>query len=239
MFNVYFYNMSFILDILSAIAAILGVLFAFLAWMQSLKTRCYTSFETSFSNMIALQKSFFDNDFLRITKLNHTLVINKIAILFFSFRGRTHFYHIDTRLPVTINFSNFFTEIWNNFPNESFSHQDLVYIWNYYTERLVYQSHFLNSFKFLYNIIDTITIAKIKTEDKAKFVERVQALVNQDELFCYYMNQIVYSNENDSPYLKILRAYDFFKDVLSADKFSGIMTNINLSDKSLLRNSNK
>lgn len=77
-------------------------------------------------------------------------------------------------------------------------------------------------------------MSNIAQVDKSKYVERVQSLMNQDELFCYYINQIVYSNESDSQYLKILRTYDFFRDVITADKFAGIMKNISLSDKRLL-----
>lgn len=78
-------------------------------------------------------------------------------------------------------------------------------------------------------------MSNIAQVDKSKYVERVQSLMNQDELFCYYINQIVYSNESDSQYLKILRTYDFFRDVITADKFAGIMKNISLSDKRLLK----
>lgn len=222
-------------DMVAAIATVCGAFLAYLAWCQSLRTRHYTSFETSFSNMIALQKSFFHNEFLRTTELNHTIVVKNIAFIFLRFRGKTHMYLIDTHLPIAINFSIFLSKIRNDFPNEAFSHQDLVYIWDNYTNRLVYRSHFLNSFKFLYNIINTITVSNIAQVDKSKYVERVQSLMNQDELFCYYINQIVYSNESDSQYLKILRTYDFFRDVITADKFAGIMKNISLSDKRLLK----
>lgn len=78
-------------------------------------------------------------------------------------------------------------------------------------------------------------MSNIAQVNKSKYVERVQSLMNQDELFCYYINQIVYSNESDSQYLKILRTYDFFRDVITADKFAGIMKNISISDKRLLK----
>ena len=173
---------------ISCMASLIMGILAFFAWRQSIKTRHYTSFENLYSSLLAQQRNLFENSYIIRThlKIDHTK--DKVTTII---NGTDFSVNIAKKQSVTTNFCNYYSVIANAYSGQTFDFPTISKIWNDYVTQLVYRANFLNCFKFLYNIIDTIEVSELSDKDKALYMERTQALLNQDELFCYYINLIV------------------------------------------------
>ncbi|WP_337946100.1 putative phage abortive infection protein [Segatella sp.] len=133
-----------------------------------------------------------------------------------------HFDIVDNQ-PVTTNFCRCYSNIAKKCSGQTFDFPTISKIWNDFVSQLVYRANFLSCFKFLYNIIDTIEASELSDKDKALYMERTQALLNQDELLCYYINLIVSSGGYEQRHLATLRKYNFFKDLVNSDLYKDIL----------------
>ena len=204
---------------ISCIASLVMGLLAFLAWRQSIKARLYTSFENLYASLLAQQRNLFENSCVSQTLLkpNPTLTI---------LINRTDFhFNIEVDQPVTTNFCRCYSNIAKACSGQTFDFPTISKIWDDFGSQLVYRANFLNCFKFLYNIIDTIEASELSDRDKALYMERTQALLNQDELFCYYINLIVSTGGYNQKHLATLRKYNFFKDLVNSDLYKEILHN--------------
>lgn len=202
---------------ISGIASLIMGILAFLAWRQSIKARFYSSFETLYASLLAQQRNLFENPSISQTLLKPnpilTTMINRIGF---------HFDIVDNQ-PVTTNFCRCYSNIAKKCSGQTFDFPTISKIWNDFVSQLVYRANFLNCFKFLYNIIDTIEASELSDKDKALYMERTQALLNQDELLCYYINLIVSSGGYEQRHLATLRKYNFFKDLVNSDLYKDIL----------------
>ena len=204
---------------ISSIASLVMGFLAFLAWRQSIKARLYTSFENLYSSLLAQQRNLFESSCVSQTLLkpNPTLTI---------LINRTDFhFNIEVDQPVTTNFCRCYSNIAKACSGQTFDFPTISKIWDDFGSQLVYRANFLNCFKFLYNIIDTIEASELSDRDKALYMERTQALLNQDELFCYYINLIVSTGGYNQKHLATLRTYNFFKDLVNSDLYKEILHN--------------
>ena len=204
---------------ISCIASLVMGLLAFLAWRQSIKARLYTSFENLYASLLEQQRNLFENSCVSQTLLkpNPTLTI---------LINRTDFhFNIEVDQPVTTNFCRCYSNIAKACSGQTFDFPTISKIWDDFGSQLVYRANFLNCFKFLYNIIDTIEASELSDRDKALYMERTQALLNQDELFCYYINLIVSTGGYNQKHLATLRTYNFFKDLVNSDLYKEILHN--------------
>ena len=202
---------------ISGIASLIMGILAFLAWRQSIKARLYSSFETLYASLLAQQRNLFENPSISQTLLKPnpilTTMINRIG------------FHIDIvdNQPVTTNFCRCYSNIAKKCSGQTFDFPTISKIWNDFVSQLVYRANFLSCFKFLYNIIDTIEASELSDKDKALYMERTQALLNQDELLCYYINLIVSSGGYEQRHLATLRKYNFFKDLVNSGLYKDIL----------------
>ena len=204
---------------ISGMASLIMGILAFLAWRQSIKARLYTSFENLYASLLAQQRNLFENSCVSQTLLkpNPTLTI---------LINRTDFhFNIEVDQPVTTNFCRCYSNIAKACSGQTFDFPTISKIWDDFGSQLVYRANFLNCFKFLYNIIDTIEASELSDRDKALYMERTQALLNQDELFCYYINLIVSTGGYNQKHLATLRTYNFFKDLVNSDLYKEILHN--------------
>ena len=151
---------------ISCIASLVMGLLAFLAWRQSIKARLYTSFENLYASLLAQQRNLFENSCVSQTLLkpNPTLTI---------LINRTDFhFNIEVDQPVTTNFCRCYSNIAKACSGQTFDFPTISKIWDDFGSQLVYRANFLNCFKFLYNIIDTIEASELSDRDKALYMER-------------------------------------------------------------------
>ena len=202
---------------ISCIASLVMGLLAFLAWRQSIKARLYTSFENLYASLLAQQRNLFENSCISQTLLKPNPTLTTLI-------NRTSFhFNIEDDQPVTTNFCRCYSNIAKACSGQTFDFPTISQIWNDFVSQLVYRANFLSCFKFLYNIIDTIEASELSDKDKALYMERTQALLNQDELLCYYINLIVSSGGYEQRHLATLRKYNFFKDLVNSDLYKDIL----------------
>jgi len=175
---------------ISGIASLIMGILAFLAWRQSIHARLYASFENLYASLLAQQRNLFESSCIIHTLLKTDHTKNTVTTVI---NGADFSVNIAKDQPVTTNFYNYYRDIVNAYKGQTFDFPTISKIWNDFVSQLVYRANFLNCFKFLYNIIDTIEASELSDKDKALYMERTQALLNQDELLCYYINLIVSS----------------------------------------------
>lgn len=205
---------------ISGIASLVMGLLAFLAWRQSIKARLYTSFENLYASLLAQQRNLFESSCINHTLLKTEQTKGTITTVI---NGADFSVNIAMERSVTTNFCNYYSDTVNAYSGQTFDFPTISKIWNDFVSQLVYRANFLNCFKFLYNIIDTIEASDLSDKDKAVYMERTQALLNQDELFCYYINLIVSTGGYNQKHLATLRNYSFFKDLVNSDLYREIL----------------
>ena len=205
---------------ISGIASLIMGILAFLAWRQSIKARLYTSFENLYASLLAQQRNLFESSCIIHTLLKTDHTKNTVTTVI---NGADFSVNIAKEQPVTTNFYNYYRDIVNAYKGQTFDFPTISKIWDDFVSQLVYRANFLNCFKFLYNIIDTIEASDLSDKDKAIYMERTQALLNQNELFCYYINLIVSTGGYNQKHLATLRKYNFFKDLVNSDLYREIL----------------
>lgn len=122
---------------------------------------------------------------------------------------------------------NVFTRCKEEFTQKG--NQTVWEFWDYFNERVIKNEvsvDFKNFFKYIYHEVTTVTDQKEKVLDddtKKKYIDLIQAQMNNDELFCYLINQISHYHNVQSRnstelnrariYAGILQQYDFFKEI--------------------------
>lgn len=221
--------MNMIIKVIELAVPIVGVLvnaiiacFAFKAFSQSKKARRYASFETVFAQMLAIQRSFFDHKHIEETKIK-----GMKESIHFSFQSVSYDIRIEKEHPITLSFAEYYMEFVKMKPDTEFSVDNLKKIWGNFVDELVYEEYFNNCFKYIYNVINLIVQNKeLSDEEKRAYVERVQALLNKNEMFCYFLNLISFysiQGMTESKYIKTLKKYKFFDDLFRSYQFSDII----------------
>lgn len=101
-----------------------------------------------------------------------------------------------------------------------------------------------NYFKFIYHEVRMVTINEYLNDYiKRRYIRLIQGQMNNDELFCYLINQIDYlsimHNEHSEEYAKDLKYYNFFEDLCNDKIYQKYIQGINkLNDKELKKLTN-
>lgn len=205
---------------ISGIASLIMGILAFLAWRQSIHARLYASFENLYASLLAQQRNLFESSYIIQTLLKTGPTKDTVTTVI---NGTDYSVNIETRRSIAVSFCNYYSDVVNAHKGQTFDFPTISIIWDDFVSQLVYRANFLNCFKFLYNIIDTIEASDLSDKDKAIYMERTQALINQDELFCYYINLIVSTGGYNQIHLATLRKYNFFKDLINSDLYREIL----------------
>lgn len=215
-------NCNFVSILVNCVIAIC----ALNAFWQSKKARRYASFETVYSQMIAVMRDFFDNKYIentRLKKAHFTRGKYRISIRIKFKRCRIY---LNASNPITMSFVQYYKQIIYSHKYAIFLDADIVLIYRLFMKNLEYEEYFNNCFKFIYNIVMLVEKSDLSEDEKRKYMERSQALLNKNELFCYLINLIVYYYDKDMQnieYLKLLSKYNFFGDLFQSRTFSEII----------------
>ena len=117
---------------------------------------------------------------------------------------------------------NVFTRCKEEFAQKG--NQTVLDFWEHFNEKVIKNEvsvDFKNFFKYIYHEVTTVTDQEKKVLDnytKKKYIDLIQAQMNNDELFCYLINQIYHYHKNETEdevrkYTEILKTYDFFKEI--------------------------
>lgn len=189
------WNWVAISSVVTALATAAAAAFAFCAYLQSRKMRKYSSFDAIFTQLMSNIQSFINHPSLQITEMK-----TKGASCY----NDTH--------NSFLSFCLFYKSCTNN-GKKMLDEVEIGRIWRSYTDNLVYQSNFLNCFKYFYHLVDTVNDSPLDEDAKRKYIGIVQSQLNLDILFCYLVNLIAVYHRQETNYDSILRRYDFFKNL--------------------------
>jgi len=215
-----------LIQVAEIIINVIIAIFAFLAFNQSKKARRYASFETVFAQMLAIQRSFFDHKNVEQTKLKKKNG-QEVSYIHIEFKSVKHEIAIDKEHPIALSLAEYYKSVVDKYPDTEFSIDNLKKLWGMFVNELVYEEYFNNCFKYIYNVINLIVQNdELSDEEKRVYVERVQALLNKNEMFCYFLNLTSFyllQELTESKYIKTLKEYRFFDDLFRSDQFSRII----------------
>lgn len=200
-------NSSWFWSMITAIATAVAAVYAIRAYLQSVQTRQQSSFDAIFSQLLSTLQCLIDNESLRTTTLK-TLGQKRVAL---SEIKKNIIIKPNKNLNVFLNFCNTYKEY--NDRNKITNYQQIKMIWETYTKSLCYESNYLNCFKYIYYIIETVHKSPLNEELKKHYVGIIQAQLNHDILFCYLINQIIFNGGQNKDFTKVLKQYDFFGDI--------------------------
>lgn len=172
--------------------------------IESEKSRNYNAFYTMFTQLISIQAELFKEARFNCTKKCFPLSwIKKESV-----------------------FHNFVCYYENRTKDTDLSIDKIAIIWNDFYKHISRKYDFSKCFKYIYHEIDIILDFETKIKDYDKkddslrhYAQLVSGNMNKDELFCYFINLLVffYENETDTEkreaHLNFLIKYDFFQDI--------------------------
>lgn len=189
-------------EMITAVATSFAAICAFKAYLHSKEMKAQSSFDMVFSQTLASFRSYQIDSRLLKTKIKgingQTSMIPDSTFLLFcqKFQKETT---VDNAVKMqTVN--------------------DIKRIWSNYCVSLVYRANFLNTFKYIYYIVDLVDNSPLDKDMKQRYVKIVQAQLNLDILFCYLINLICAHNGDTNEHIMRLRKYDFFKNIFVDDE---------------------
>ena len=193
-----------IIDVITAILTAMTVLFAFMAYRQSIEARRNSSFDAIFTQLLASFQGLFSNDIVKKTRFKQVRLI--------VIGGESVSVKVMESQNVFLNFCNVYRYCYER-KEKQFTVGEICKIWKDFSNALVYESDFLICFKYVYHTIETISSSELKDLDKKQYIGIVQAQLNLDVLFCYLINQIAVTNGKGNDFTKFLRSHNFFKNL--------------------------
>lgn len=194
---------------ITTFATIGALICAGLAYKHSLKARKSASFSSLFAQLLGNHKLIFENKALEKKVLSSTkktsapyLGINLNDDLFTSF-----FYYYKMRHNTLIPI-----------PGKAAT-SNITTVWDDFVNSLKEESKFSNCFKYVYHEIKTVLIEEsLNTEEKKHYLGVIQANMNYDELFCYFINLLQHfsrTKEKEDDFLRNLYDSNFFENIMN------------------------
>lgn len=177
----------------------------------------YLAYRAFMGQVNASRRASFDATFTQIFAQHNTLrarVADKNRNLFTVFIEYYELNHEIIRRRLENGNNTIITELYNNF-----NIQDIL--------------DFKNYFKYIYHEITTVTEQEEDILDenaKKRYIGLIQSQMNNDELFCYFINQIAHYDEyseKDSKvkeYAQTLKRYNFFGELYNINPKSRNMS---------------
>lgn len=185
--------------ILSAVAALVALVIAVIAFRESQMMRKSSAFDALFSQLISNHKDVFGAECLQKPSVTKT------------YKELPSWYNRE---------NNAFTNFYNYYqsqPKVETTHQ-LVRIWESYKDSIDNSVHFSQACKYVYHEVCTVYNEK-SIDEKAKqhYIGIIQAMMNKHELFCYLISLLQHFEnypEDKNDYREQLKQYNFFADIM-------------------------
>lgn len=192
---------------LSLYVAICSILF-------SSKTQNSLAFNHLFNTQISLLRNYFNAECLQRTVFMGCCEQTP-SLLLTTPQNDIEAKTIRQDIPVYKNFCRYFRENVQYIGDSELDSRQICSIWDSFCNKLEYRSEFEYSFKYIYLCLRTITDEDLSTDEKKKYIGIVTDLINSEQLFCYYINQIANCRGNceGDETVKVLRETNFFRDL--------------------------
>ena len=182
-----------------------------------------TSFDAIFTQLISTLQSFMNHATLQKTNINKKVIRQRdVEVCYKPNESLSYHEEYNTFLC----FCSIYKAYSKKEHGKKLTQEDINYIWNTYTDSLIYKSNFLNCFKCMYHIVFTVHKSQLSEEDKKRYIGIIQSQLNLDILFCYLINLIIARNGAQGYYCSLLKKYDFFKDLFEDNSgYGGLIRN--------------
>lgn len=201
-------------DVMASVSTFLVVAAASMSYHQSQRTRRQASFDAVFAQLLNGLLSFVNNPALQKIRLNESanvVDVNqygvKITVCIKDTLGKIR------KCNSYLGFCRLYKTVSSHNGNRCFTLSDIKQIWDMYSEALIYKALFQNCFKYIYHMVDVVVNSSSDKEEKKRYIGIIQAQLNLDMLFCYFINQIVMNGDSVSEFTKVLKDYDFFRNL--------------------------
>jgi len=200
---------------LTTFATIGAFIFAWLAYRQSLRARKNASFCTLLAQLLGSHKHIFGNKALAET----------VFIATGTYKISSSYFGINPNDDVFTSFFNYYkTQHHTLIPSpDKGASSTITDVWDKYVSNLKEEAKFSNCFKYVYYEIKTVLDEDSLTlEERKHYIGIIQANMNYDELFCYFINLLQHFAripEYGSDYMKGLYANDFFENIMNRPDF--------------------
>lgn len=145
-------------------------------------------------------------------------------------------FNINTKQSVYDSFYEFVKMASSKFHGTEFTLQQMLDLYNIFTDNLLQRDYLDQTFQILYTCIhNTVSHCGCIKYKKDK-IERIQNCLTSKQLIYYFFNQIHYANRQRrfNQYIGELYEYDFFKKMFESDAYKKIENQIPLSVEKLL-----
>lgn len=159
-------------------------------------------YRTFQSQTLAARRSSFDTTFTQMFA-QHNVLREKISSHNFLLKWKY------------VNLFSYFRYVVFNNKNKNVKELYRNFIFQYDLQGAV---DFKNYFKYIYHEVQMVAINEYLNKNvKRRYIKLIQGQMNNDELFCYLINQIEYlsriNDERSIEYALKLKEYDFFEDL--------------------------
>lgn len=199
-------------EIFSAICAVAALYFAIRAYNDSIKARNQSSFDTVFSQLLAGFTTILNNE---ITYDAQSIIFNQHITV--SNACRTI---LSPQEDVSHNFARFYKNCLDSRGGELTVIQ-ISNLWNQFCKSITIRDNFEMRFRYLYNMIRTVTESPLDDAQKESYISIIQSQLSAENLLCYFCNIISFSKGNpDDPTVILIKRYGLFKDFCNTDIFN-------------------
>lgn len=192
----------------SIFLSISSVLMVVITYIDSQISKKINLFSQLFNTQLALFKHYSENTAIQRTKISQ----NTIPL----FVNCSKNFSVSPRNPITKNFCEYYKANIKECGTRELSSNEIVGIWKQFCNSLCNCSEFEYSFKNIFMCIRTVNnFTLIKDKERKHYIKTIADLMNSEQLFCYFMNQIHFYNGNcsEDKNVILLREAEFFKDL--------------------------
>ena len=210
---------------LTALFALISIYLAYRAFMGQVNASRRASFDATFTQIFAQHNT------LRTRVTNYKIFISNETNSNEINSNETNPNETNPN-ETNPNETTIFTRCKEEFAQKG--NQTVWDFWKYFNEKVIKNEvsvDFKNFFKYIYHEVTTVTDQEKKVLDnytKKKYIDLIQAQMNNDELFCYLINQIAHydehaTNEKVKEYANKLREYDFFNELYKSNNYKDLI----------------
>ncbi len=180
----------------------------------------------AFSQLFNTQISLFNHYFNTNTILKTVTIDNKNDIQLVT---SDKIFKVIESCPITKNFCEYYKANIKEVGYRELSSSEIIKIWNVFCKSLLYRSEFEYSFKNIFMCIRTVKNEKYLNEiEKKEYVTKINDLLNSEQLFCYFVNQVHFCSGDFSKdaNVKLLKENYFFNDLIISELYQDIKHSI-------------
>ena len=199
-----------------------SILLVFITIINNIINRKRDSFSQLFNTQISLFNHYLNNN---TTLRTNTITKDGLIPLVVSEK----LFQLKSSVPITKNFCEYYKANIKEIGYRELSSSEIIKIWDTFCESLQYRSEFEYSFKSIFMCIRTIEKDNYFNRfEKGEYITTIADLLNSEQLFCYFFNQVHFCDGDLSKdkNIKLLKDNEFFSDLTRSAFYKDIKHSI-------------